>query len=212
MAICCNTAVSFAYDISPIRLFSPDKHIVYEFEIRKGIPGFDISFQGKKLMDFSVLNLVFKGDSLLQGVRLIKSIRMDSAERYTLLTGRSGSVNDSFRQISLFVKEIHAPAREIMIQVRAFNDGVAFRYQYLGSAADSLFLVQEKSGFQIRGNPFVHALVQDNFHNSHEGNYLRRYYKDLPADSLLDLPLLFEYPDSLFLAITEASLLDYAGM
>ncbi len=212
VAIYCNTSVSFALGISPIRLFSPDKHIVYEFEIRKGIAGYGISFQGKKLLDYSVLNLVFKGDSLLQGVRLTKTIRMDSAERYTLITGRSGNVNDSFRQISIFLKEIKPPAREIMIQVRAFNDGIAFRYQYLGSANDSLFLVQEKSGFQILGNPFVHALVQDSFHNSHEGNYIRRNFRDLPEDSLLDLPMLFEYPDSMFLAISEASLLDYAGM
>ncbi len=33
-----------------------------------------------------------------------------------------------------------------------------------------------------------------------------------PADSLMDMPMLFSFPDSIYMAITEAALLDYAGM
>jgi alpha-glucosidase len=41
---------------------------------------------------------------------------------------------------------------------------------------------------------------------------LHRGLQNLPLDSLMDLPMLFEFPDSNYLAITEAALLDYAGM
>ncbi len=58
----------------------------------------------------------------------------------------------------------------------------------------------------------MHALIQDGFENAHEGSYLHRAYYDLPVDSLIDMPLLFSFSDSIYLAVTEAALLDYAGM
>jgi alpha-glucosidase len=209
---CCISLGCFAFRGHPVRLLSPDKKIQYEFDIRNGKPGYSISYQGKKLIDFSVINLVFKADSLVQGVRLLRSVSLDSAERYTLFTGRSNLVNDSFRQVSIFLKELNTPGRQLVIQVRAFDDGLAFRYQFPEAKDDSLYLREEKSEFQIVGNPFVHALVQDHFENAHEGNYIRRDFQKLPDDSLMDMPMLLAFPENIYLAITEAALLDYAGM
>lgn len=194
------------------RLLSPDKKILYEFEIRNGIPGYSIIYQGNKLVDFSKLNLVFKDGSKWQGVRLEKSVRMDSAERYTLMTGRSSDVSDSFHQATFFLRELSAPGRTVQLQVRSFDDGIAFRYRFPESNGDSLMLMEEQSEFNITGNPIAHALIQDGFDNAHEGNYLHRAFRDLPKDSLIDMPVLFSYSDSIYLAVTEAALLDYAGM
>jgi alpha-glucosidase len=203
---------SFADRGLPLRLLSPDKKIQYEFDIRNGKPGYSVFYQNRKLIDFSVINLVFQNDSLGMGVHLVKSVMLDSAERYTLITGRSNIVNDNFHQVTLFLKEINAPARTLMIEVRAFDDGLAFRYLFPKENGDSIFLVRENTGFQITGNPYVHALVLPDYLSSHEGNYLRRAYQDLPKDSLMDMPIFLAFPDSVFLAITEAALLDYAGM
>jgi alpha-glucosidase len=202
----------FAFAGPVLRLESPDKKIVFEFLVRNGQPGYQVSYEGKKLVDFSILNLVFKNDSLSQGVRLMKSERMDSTEQYSLLTGRSSQVNDPYRQLTLYIREIQSPGRSLSIQVRAFDDGIAFRYLFPQSGKDSLMLVREKSSFQITGNPAVHALVLDGFDNSHEGNYLHHAYNDLPKDSLMDMPILFAFPGPLYMAVTEAALLDYAGM
>ena len=203
---------AWSYGPAPLRLFSPDKKIVFEFEIRQGKPGYSVRFEGRNLIDFSILNLLFRNGSPENGVRLENSVRMDSAEQYTLKTGRSATVNDSFRQISLFLRELHEPGRVLVLQVRAFNDGIAFRYEFLKTGEDSLLLADEKDEFQITGNPAAHVLILDGFENAHEGNYLHRAYHDLPTDSLMDMPMLFSFSDSIYLAITEAALLDYAGM
>jgi alpha-glucosidase len=206
------SAGSFANQSLPLHLSSPDNKILYVFDIRNGRAEYSISYRGRQLIDFSTLNQLFKDDSLIQGVRLVKSTRLDSSEHYTLITGRSGVVNDSFHQLTLFLRETNAPRRNVLIQVRAFDDGLAFRYLFPGGNGDSLFLNQEKSGFRIAGNPFVHTLVFADYLSSHEGNYLHRNYTDLPEDSLMDMPALFSWPDHVYLAITEAGLLDYAGM
>ena len=202
----------FAFEKLPLQLRSPDKKIQYEFDIKNGKPGYSILYQGKKLVNFSILNLVFKGDALVQGVRLVKASRLDSVEQYTLITGRSGLVNDSFRQLSLFLEETNSPGRLLTLQVRIFNDGIAFRYLFPKVNDDSLFLQRELTHIEIAGNPGIHALVLPDYHSSHEGFYLHRTFYDLPEDSLLDMPLLLAFPDSIYMAITEAALLDYAGM
>jgi alpha-glucosidase len=206
------TASSFAYKARPLRLLSPDKKILYEFDIRKGVPGYSVTFQGRKLIDFSIINLVFKDDSIIEGVRLTKSIWLDSSEKYILMTGRSASVEDSFHQISIFLKENKYPARELIVEVRVFDDGIAFRYRFPKSDGDSLIIKKELSAFNIAGNPRVHTLIFGDYHSSHEGFYQHRLYDDLPKDSLMDMPMLFEFSDSIYLAITEAALLNYAGM
>src|SRR5450432_1480576 len=192
--VCTICSNGFGFTVKPVSLESPDKKIRYAFEIRNGKPGYLIFYKDKKLVDFSFLNLIFKGDSLEQGVRLEKQIRLDSAAHYKLMTGISAEINDSFREIKLFLKEINSPGRSVCIQVRAFNDGIAFRYLFPESGRDSLFLRKEITGFNITGNPYVHALVQDDYLNAHEGNYLHRSYLELPKDSLMDMPMLFEYP------------------
>jgi alpha-glucosidase len=73
-------------------------------------------------------------------------------------------------------------------------------------------IMREHSSFKINGDPSVHALVLPDYHSSHEGNYLHRNFRDLPEDSLIDMPVLLEFPDNIYMAITEAALLDYAGM
>jgi alpha-glucosidase len=203
---------NFVFGGSPLRLLSPDKKILYEFDIRQGVPGYTVSYQGRKLIDFSSLNLLFREDSISQGVSLIKSVRLDSSEKYIMMTGRSGAVNDPFHQISIFLKEYKSPGRQLIIEVRVFDDGIAFRYRFPKTNGDSLFIKSELSDFKIMGNPKVHTLVFGDYHSSHEGFYQHRFYRDLPKDSLMDMPMFFEYSDNTYLAITEAALLDYAGM
>ena len=50
------------------------------------------------------------------------------------------------------------------------------------------------------------------FTTSHENRYERRRVDDIPADSLLGLPLLVELPGVGWAAVLEANLTDYAGM
>jgi alpha-glucosidase len=209
----CNLALNiFAFGNSPVRLSSPDNKILYEFEIRHGEPGYSVTYQGRKLIDFSTVNLIFKNNFTLSGVRLVKTSRMDSVESYSLITGRSDTVNDHFRQLTIYLQEKKEPQREVIIEVRIFDDGVAFRYRFPKFKNDSLYISKELSAFHILGDPMVHALVLPDYHSSHEGLYLHRNYNDLPQDSLMDMPMFLQYSDSLFMSITEAALLDYAGM
>ena len=65
---------------------------------------------------------------------------------------------------------------------------------------------------KVNGDPVAKALILPNYTSSHEGFYTTTPLSKIPADTLMDMPALFEFPGKIYMAITEAALLDYAGM
>jgi alpha-glucosidase len=73
-------------------------------------------------------------------------------------------------------------------------------------------LLDENTSFKLNGDPVTKALILPNYTSSHEGFYTTLPFSKIPADTLMDMPALFEFPGKVYLAVTEAALLDYAGM
>jgi Glycoside hydrolase 97. len=76
----------------------------------------------------------------------------------------------------------------------------------------SFTLLNEKTQFRFTTNPVVKALLLPNFTTSHEGLYTTAPLSKIKEDTLIDMPALFQFPNKTFMAITEAALLDHAGM
>jgi alpha-glucosidase len=106
--------------------------------------------------------------------------------------------------------------RKINFEVRVFNDGVAFRYQIPEQAAwTSYSLVDEGSTFRVVGDPMLMASFREGFTTSHEGLYTKGRFSRVKEDTLMDTPIFLEYGgenNPIYAAITEARLVDYAGM
>ena len=73
-------------------------------------------------------------------------------------------------------------------------------------------LTNENTTFNLANNPIVKALLLPNYTSSHEGFYTTTSFNELKEDTLMDMPALFQFPNHIYMAITEAALLDYAGM
>jgi alpha-glucosidase len=96
--------------------------------------------------------------------------------------------------------------------VRVFNDGLAFRYEFPEQEKwKSFLLTSENSTFNLSGDPEALALFRPNFTTSHEGLYTHLQYNKIRTDTLIDMPALFDF-HGVYMAITEAELVDYAGM
>jgi alpha-glucosidase len=104
-------------------------------------------------------------------------------------------------------------ARKVTLRVRAFHKAIAFRYEFLKEDTASQLLVNdEKTCFNLAGDPLVRTLILPNYTSSHEGLYTTLPLSRLKEGQLMDMPTLLEFPSSIYMAITEASLVDYAGM
>lgn len=196
-----------------IHLTSPNKKI--HCNIIYGSDGifYSVSLNKQVLVDRSSLTLQFSGKDYIKNAKVSKPAFSNSVEKYTLIIGKTKHVEDAYTQVSIPLMEKTAPFKQVSIVFRAFNDGLAFRYEMAGQkSTDSFQVTDEHCEFRLKGNPIIKALFLPNFTSSHEGFYTTTQLDALPSDSLMDMPALIQYSENAYMAITEAALLDYAGM
>jgi len=196
------------------RLASPNGNIIFSFHLANKMADYGVYFKGKPLIENSTLSLSFlESGEFKNNLRVNPTSTRDGEENYELVVGKTKSVRDHYREITLPLEETVSPFRQILLRVRVFDDGIAFRYEIPKQKDWSSYsLTAENSTFKLSGNPKVHTLFRSGFTTSHEGVYSTLDWNDVKPDTLMDMPALFEFPNRLYLAITEADLVDYAGM
>ena len=200
-----------AFAQKTITLTSPDKNLQFNFRLIHAQPFYSITFKGKTLVDYSALSLLFEKDSFANNIHINQPLYRDTTEDYDLIVGKTSHVHTHYKEIS--IPMLNATQKHINFVVRAFNDGIAFRYEFPQQDNwQSYTLLDENTTFKLTGNPTVHTLMFDNYTSSHEGVYQTVSFNQIPADTLMDMPALFEFPNHTFMAITEAALVNYAGM
>lgn len=199
------------YTQPAISLTSPDSRLVIHFQ-QNSTMTYSLEYQSKMILDTATLSLAFIND-LDPGWTMGQPTYSSGVARYTLLTGKASRVDERYNELDLPLLSRNKNIPLVTLKVRIFDDGVAFRYEFMPNAgADSLYLVAEESYFNPRGVKQIHALLLPHFQTSHEGLYTSATLADLPADTLMDIPVLFELEDSIYLALTEAALRGYGGM
>jgi alpha-glucosidase len=192
---------------------SPDGNIIYTASIINNTFYYRVSYKTKAIIDNSPVALLFKETSFAGNIAVRKVQTTEGAEDYTLIAGKAKHVIDRYKQLVIQLQQLQPPFLQISIVVRAFNDGLAFQYQLPKWQSHTEFtLLQENTAFNITGNPLVRTLLFDNYTSSHEGVYKKIPLAELPRNQLADLPALFERKDNIYISVTEAALVDYAGM
>jgi len=200
---------------STVKITSPDKNIVFELENGPNGLVYRVIYKGTVLVNASRLSISFKGDGEFgRNVRFGKAIVKPIQEDYDLVVGKTSHVHSLSNEAIVPVTESDGAKRTLNIEIRIFNDGAAFRYNITGNPGgwQKAQVTDEVDAFNLAGDPMALTLFRENYTTSHEGLYDRLPVSKIKPDTLMDLPALFEYPKGVFMAITEANLLDYPGM
>ncbi len=197
-----------------IELRSPHGDLVFTFQLSGTSPVYKVTYHGKVLVEDSELGLSFEeGGDFRADLQMGDPIYSKYDETYELLVGKNKKVRDRHNEVVIPLIEGHGLKRHVDLVVRAFDDGLAFRYRFPKQKNwPSYTLLEERSTWHIAGDPIVHTLFFANYTSSHEGLYQSMPLSEVRSDTLMDLPTLFEFPDEIYMAITEANLRDYAGM
>lgn len=197
-----------------IELKSPDRNIVFSLKSTAEKTVYRVTYKGKTLIEDSELSLSFKEDGDFgANLRILKPRFREVDETYELVVGKTKSVRNQYREVFIPLAERSGAERQINLVVRAFNDGLAFRYEFPEQKNwESYSLIDEQSTFKIARNPIVYTLFWGHYNNNHEGFYNVLPFSQVKEDTLMDMPALFEFPEKIYMAITEANLRDYAGM
>jgi len=195
-----------------IHISSPGGHISVDLSTITGVPVYSVRFKNNTLIENSSLKLVL--DGMFQQFFVIKSaVYKKVKQNYKLVVGKASLVKDHYRQVTVAMSDSMNKDFKMNVELRVYDDGIAFRYVFPKQAGcSSLTLVEEQTQFRLTGDPVIKALLLPNYTTSHEGLYTTAPLSRIKNDTLMDMPALFQFPGNAFMAITEAALLDYAGM
>lgn len=197
-----------------ITISSPSKALTFTFHTEAGHPLYSVFYKGKELVKNSSIGLTFEGNELFGiDIKTGHTILSHGVDDYVLPEGKTSKVYDTYNEAYIPMQERKGGKRRVALRVRVFNDGVAFRYELADqSVRHDFVLTDENTTFRLTGDPVARIAFLENFTTSHEHRYNLMPISEIPNDTLMDMPALFRFPDHIYMAITEANLLDYAGM
>jgi alpha-glucosidase len=212
----------------PVILSSPDQQLVIRFATvpEKGAVGSDgklvysVAFHGKQVLDPSSLALELAGQPTLgSDVEIVGSTPAKGSDDYSLIAGKVSNVHDLYNSVQLRAVEKNEPKRSLVIEARAYNDGIAFRYVLPEQdTIKDLPLKQEHTEFRISTDATTWALALPNYRSSYESEYVRlpttafSNQGGVSSNFLIGMPLLMHLPGVAWMTLTEADLEGNPGM
>ena len=201
------------YANKSVRLSSPNGKIKFSLVLDKNSPVYSVTFNKQTLIQDSPLTLTFDNGAFGENVKINKPVFSTKEETYELIVGKAKHIHSLSKEVIIPLEETVQPFRKINLVVRAFDDGIAFRYEFPKQKGwDSYIMYDEGTTFNLQSNPNVTTLFLPNYQSSHEGKYTVTDYTDMDNKRLMDMPALFSFPNHVYMAITEAAVRDYAGM
>jgi alpha-glucosidase len=198
---------------SQVRVASPDGRNQITVEIREGRLTYSLNRDGRELIQPSLLGLEFRGaPPLRDSLRIIDSTRQSHDEWWTQPWGEVARVRDHHNELAVGVQETAGLHRRFILRVRAFDDGVGFRYEFPRQAGLVEFEISDElTQFALADNARA-WWIPSNYARKDRSEML---YSSGPMSVLdsVQTPLTMETRDRrTFLMIHEANLVDYARM
>lgn len=205
-------AASAAFAQAPLRLTSPDSRNEVVVEVRGGRLTYALARDGRQVLLPSRLGFAFRGAPPLDSaVRIVESSRAVRDTVWTQPWGEQGRVRDHHAELRVVVAETAPPRREFRVVFRAFDDGIAFRYELPAQPNLDAFLIEEElTEFAMADNAKAWWIPG----NRKAMDRYEMLYASSPV-SMLDTvrtPLTMEMQGGPLVVLHEAHLVDYAAM
>jgi len=191
---------------------SPDGRNVIGVATHQGGLYYQVRRNGKRVLLPSRLGFAFRGaDSLYAGLRITGATRATHDETWTQPWGEVRRVRDHHNELRVQVAETGGRQRRFAVVFRAFEDGVAFRYEVSDSAGFGDYeMMDELTEFTFADDARAWWISS----RCCDPDRQERLYSSSPLSVLdsVQTPLTLQAADGTQIVIHEANLVDYAGM
>jgi alpha-glucosidase len=199
---------------SDLTVRSPDGSIVARVRAR-GALAYSVEIDGQRVLNDSRLGFRFSqpaGQTLGADTELIHAFRRSQDDTWENHFGKRRHVRDHFNELRLEMREKSGRIFDVIF--RAYDDGVAFRYVLPAESGLGAFTIErELTEFAFAGDYPCFAGEHDagkGFHGPQEWQFKPRQLSEITTN-VAGLPLLVQTPAA-WIALTEADLLDWAGL
>ncbi len=198
---------------SQVKVASPDGRNEVTVELREGRLSYSLTRDRRPLILPSMLGFEFRGaPALRDGLSITDTALRSHDEWWTQPWGEVARVRDHYNELAVTAEETEAPRRRFVFRVRAFDDGIGFRYEFPEQAGIAAFeITDELTEFALADNSKA-WWIPSNWPRMDRSEML---YASSPVSVLdsVQTPLTMELQDGrTFMVIHEANLVDYARM
>lgn len=175
---------------------------------------YSVTYKGIPIIHDALLGLVLEnGDTLGNHLEIAKVESRFIDETYPVYAGKCDTARNKCTEITIALKEKQSTQRIFNVILRAYDDGVAFRYVVPKQPSIKTYhLLSELSQFTLGGAYRMWTQAVTKFYKNHyERPYEPMMLDSMPVGMRVQLPLVFE-GEQFVGAISEAELKDYTGL
>ena len=151
-------------------VFSPNRDISVNFDVKDGIPVYDVIYKGKQVIRESRLGLelvsakgngefnnfdnkqVLNQNSLYDGFTMLTARYQWLDETWTPVWGEESSIRNHYNEMAVTLDQPEL-GRYIIVRFRVYNDGLGFRYEFPQQDNLTYFVIKEEhSQFAMPGD------------------------------------------------------------
>ena len=151
---------------------SPDGKLKLVLDIAPEKVAYSVKYGKQQLLEDSRLGFEFDSGEFGAGLKAGKVQRRKIDEAYELVVGKVRRARNYCNEMTVPLVERNGKERTVNLVVRAFDDGIAFRYEFPEQKAwDSYVMYDERTQFNLQGNPMALLMYLPGYVNTHEGVY-----------------------------------------
>ncbi len=192
-----------------LSLQSPDKSIRVNFQLSNSTPTYQVIIDEDTVIGSSQLGFKFKNiPPMIKGFKIMGVVHSSFNEKWEPVWGQFSEIKDNHNEMLVKLIQNDSLRRKMNIRFRAFNDGVAFRYEFLEQEnMDIVLISSEETYFNFNGDYTAWWIPGD--YDSYE--YLYNKTKLSEIDSA-NTPVTIQEKREHYISIHEAALTNYSGM
>jgi alpha-glucosidase len=192
---------------------SPDSFSKANIEIGEQI-SYSVLHQEKTVISESAIRFEFlQAPPIGKNLKVTRSSQKEINETWTPVLKRKSSIANHCNELTIEMQETIFPHRKINLVFRAYNDGIAFRTEFVGPDNNHNYvLTDEHVEFNFTDDHTCWAANHGSYRSAQENVYFRRKISEITDQMVIGLPMTVKVADNCYAAITEADIENYAGM
>jgi len=196
-----------------ITVKSPDNNITITINNDEKL-NYSVTFHNRSIVNSSQLGFELKDEPTMTGNFAIQdqSLKNFNEKWIPVVKSKHSEILNNYNELLLSLVEKSGPMRRLGLEIRAYNDGVAFRYKLFRAAkAGDRQITKELTTFSIPGDPKAWIVEYKGYSSSNEAEFFEHPLSYLTEKSIAGMPMLMEYGNNCWVAITEAKIDNYAA-
>jgi alpha-glucosidase len=199
-------ALAFMACSSPknVQVSSPNGKYKYELLLEDSQLYYRAFFEDTEIVEKSLLGFELSNTTMIgQNLEITGIEETEVNSDWQPVYGEKNMYPDQYHQSVVFFGSMDGKTTPFQLKIRAYNEGLAFQYEFENGKAVSLDA--ELTEFSLPAN--AEAWISERA----QGEIIKQKVSEI-GEKIVERPLLVELQDSLFVALGEAALVDFARM